>query len=229
MLHLLHGDHLEISRRRLNELKVAVSGRELRQLDGRILDETALVQAVTSDSLFSGQITVIIENLFGRLGRKTKLIEKLAQTIVSASGQTDIIIWEDREVGTTVVKNLGPKAKIEVFKFPVVIFQFLDSLKPGGFKQSLDLFTQVLESDPPELVFVMLVKRVRQLVMLADGVKPADLQSWQAGRLTTQARAFNIEKLLALHKGLLSLEYKYKTGATPFNLQELIDQWIMEI
>lgn len=228
MIILLHGDNIEASRNELNRLKGEARGKEIRSLDGRNVNATSLTQALQSSSLFGGTTLVIIENLFGRLGRKIKLIEELAGKINAEAGNADIILWEDKEVGTTVIKGLG-KAQIRPFKTPVLIFQFLDGIKPGNVKFLLELLPKVLVHEPAELLFAMIVRRVRQLIMLRDNVIPEGLQGWQASRLTTQAKSFTMDKLISMQKQLLEIEYSTKTGATPFNLTQHIERVLINL
>lgn len=229
MITLLHGDHIQASRDELNRLKNSTSNKEIRVLDGRTLELSTLVQSLESSSLFGGEILVIIERLFGKIGKFPKRIGELC-AILNRSGQTtDIILWEDKEVGVTVIKNLDSQAKIHVFKVPVIIFQFLDSLKPGNSKQLLDIYSKLIIEEAPELVFAMIVKRIRQLIQLADGVTPTGVAGWQASRLTTQAKSFTMEKLLNMYKKFYEIELSIKTGLSPFSLSAHIEQCIFQI
>lgn len=229
MIILLHGDNIEASRDELNRLKAEAKGKEIRQLDGKSADKTSLTQAFESGSMFGGDTVVIIENLFSKLGKKIKLTEELASIIKTAPESTDIVLWEDKEVGATVTKNLGPKAQIKIFKTPVIIFQFLDGLRPGNAGTLLTLFEQLVSSEPSEVVFVMIVRRMRLLMMLKDNVTPDGIVSWQAGRLTNQAKLFTMEKLVDMYKKLLEIEVSIKSGSSPFQLKELLEQWIITL
>ncbi len=228
MITLLHGDNVEASRNELNLLKSQGKDKEIRQLDGKHLDATGLTQALESSSLFGGETLVIIENLFGSLGKKTSHVKEFASRIASCQG-IDVILWEEKEVGKTGIDNLGKNATVRLFKTPVAIFKFLDALKPKNTKVLLSLYRQVEAVDAPELIFTMMVKRLRQLMMLADGVTPDGLQGWQTKGLTNQARLFTIEKLLSMEKQLLDMEYSFKTGSSPFPLRQLIEQFLIEV
>ena len=224
MIILLHGDQTEASRAEYIHLKDAAKQKEV--LDGKTLDETGLIQAVESQSMFSakggpasgwgGDKTVFIDNLFGKLGRKIKLIEKLA-TIIRESA-VDVVLWEDKEVGATVIKSLG-KVDVKLFKMPGVLFQFLDTF-------SLKTYQKLQE---PELVHFMLTKRVRQLIQLKDGATPAGLAGWQAGKLTSQAAGFTMERLLAMYKRLLDMEFSIKNGSSPFDIRQLTEQLLLDV
>ncbi|MBI4065474.1 hypothetical protein HY409_03855 [Candidatus Gottesmanbacteria bacterium] len=228
MITLLHGDNIEASRKELTKLKEEAKGKEVRQIDGRLIDEGSLIQALESQSLFGGDTLVIIENLFSKLGRQQKRIVQLASILVSSQGATDIIVWEGKEVGATVIKSLGTRVNAQEFKVPVVIFQFLDSLRLQNSRSLLSLFSQATHHDAPELIFAMIVRRMRQLIMLKDNVIPEGLQGWQADRLTSQVKSFTMEKLVFMYKKLLDIEYSIKSGSSPFTLTQHIELWLTD-
>jgi hypothetical protein len=219
MITLLHGNYSEASRKEYIRLKSEAKGKEIRALDGKTLDPAALTQALESNSLFGGDTIVFIENLFGKLGRKVKLIESLS--VILNNSSADIVLWEDKELGVTVLKNL-PKAKVTAFKIPSSIFQFLDGIVP-------DAKMPVLPSEPAELVFAMLVRRVRQLIQIKDTVTPEGMQGWQAARLTRQAKLFTMERLVGLYKTLLDCEYATKNGSAPFTMSQYIEQILVDL
>ena len=220
MITFLHGDNIEVSRAEFNRIKAAKKGKEIRSLDGRTLDAAALTQAVESTSLFGGDTMIFIENLFGKLGRKTKLIESLAAILTKSADTVDIVLWEDKEMGVTVIKSLG-KADVKLFKIPSIIFQFLDTL-------NLPAYQQLVQTEAPELVFSMLTRRIRQLIQLRDGSVPDGMQGWQASRLTRQAKLFTMDRLIAMYKKLLEMEYSVKSGSSPFTLRQLTEQFIYD-
>ncbi len=229
MITVIHGDHTEASRNELNRLKLTAKGKEIRQLDGRNLDKTALTQALESSSLFGGDTLVIIENLFSRIGKKTKLVEELAKIIAASSKSSDVVLWEYKEVGANVTKNLGTNIQIKLFKMPAIIFHFLDGLAPSQAKTLIDLYQRLVENEAPELVFTMIVRRIRQLIQLRDGVTPDGLAGWQASRLTAQAKLFTMNSLLLMEKKLLEIEYSIKTGASPFTLSQHLELFIVNL
>lgn len=229
MIILLHGDHIDASRKELNRVKEELKGSDVRSLDGRDLDEALLIQALESSSLFGGSTLVVIERLFGKLGKQPKRIEKLAHILVSSSSDSAVVLWEDREVPPSVVKALGAGARVQLFKLPVLIFQFLDALRPANTKALLTLFEQLMANEPPELVLSMMTKRVRQLIQLASGTIPAGLAGWQASRLTTQAKSFTMEKLIARYHAIGEMEWALKSGQSAFPLKPLIEQFLITL
>ena len=224
MITLLHGDHFEASRNELNRIKNEAREKDIRQLDGQSIDEVTLLQSLESGSLFGTETFVIVERLFSKLGRQQKKIEELCKILITASG--DIVLWEDKELGPLVVKNLGTNVSVRLFKLPVLIFRFLDGMKPHNTKQLLSIFSQ-LES--PELVFAMLVKRMRLLLQIRDNTTPQGLSGWQLTRLTTQAKSFTMSELVSLYGRLGDAEYALKSGSSPFGLRELMEQVLMTV
>ncbi len=229
MLTLIHGDNLEVSRAALLRLRAEAKNKEIRTLDGRTLDSASLTQALGSLSLFGQNVVVVIENLFSKLGKKTKTIEALAAILTRESKETEVVLWEDQELSKTALTSLGTKIKVWLFKTPVVIFQFLDNLRPANTKNMLTLYRQVLSDNAPEVVFLLLVRRVRQLLMLSDSVVPPGLQNWQVARLTRQAKLFTMNKLVLMSKKLLEMEYSLKNGSSPFSLEQLLEQFVLNL
>lgn len=229
MLYLIHGDQVEAARNKLVELKKEFTAKEIRELSGKNLDPALFTQALESSSLFGGDILVVIEGFISSSKKREKMFAATLTQIIEASTTADIILYEDKEVDKTTLTKLGSNIKIFFYKTPVVIFQLLDSLRPGSAKTTLGYLAQVVASEPVEIVFVMLIKRVRQLIQLKDGVTPDGLQSWQAGRLTTQARNFTIEQLIAMHAQLLTTDIAIKTGSSPFTLTQLVEQLIINL
>ena len=231
MLILLHGDHTVASRleltRRIEEAKK--HEKEVRLLDGKTSDALTLTQAVESFSLFGGTVLVVIEGLLTKLGKKEKQVTPLTDILKRSADTTDIILWEGKEIGKTLTALLGSKASVQLFKTPVVIFQLLDGLAPGKAASLVSLFRQTLVRDAAELMFALLVRRIRQLIQLRGGVTPEGLQGWQAGRLTSQAKLFTMDRLLAMEKQLLAIDVSIKTGSSPFSLTQHLELFFIDL
>lgn len=228
MITLLHGNYAESSRKEFIRLKNEAKAKDIRSLDGRTLDPSILTQAIESHSLFGGDTIVFIESLFGTLGRKARRIEELCRILTRAGESSHIVLWEDKEVGVTVLKSL-PGANVTLFKIPSVIFQLLDGITPEATNRVLPLYMDLRETEAPELIFAMIVRRVRQLIQLRDGVAPVGLAGWQASRLTRQAKLFTIGTLLTMYKTLLDMEYSIKNGSSPFSINQYIEQFLLDL
>lgn len=227
MIILLHGDHTELSRPELTNLKQKAKGKEIRVLDGRTLDAPALTQALESSSLFGEDTLVIIENLTRYNAKKTKLLDQLAGIISTNAKIVDILLWEDKELSATQVNRFGKNIQTRLYKTPMVLFQFLDSLKPDSASSTLSLFEKALDRDAAELLFTMTVRRFRQLLIVKDNGTPEGISPWQLAKLTSQAKLFTMDKLGSMYQKLLTIEFSIKSGASPFTMKEQIEQWLI--
>lgn len=229
MITLLHGDYVEASRNELRRLiDAAKITKEVRMIDGTTTDDSALIQALESSSLFGNTSIVVIERLFSKLGRQQKRVTSLSALLSSTQG-TDVILWEDKEIGAATVKQLGVGANVRLFKLPVLIFQFLDGIRPGNAKNLITTYQKLIATEAPELVFSMTVKRMRQLIQLNDNVVPLGLASWQASRLTTQAKSFTMDKLLTLYEKLHRIEVSIKSGESAVSLSGAFEGFLTEV
>lgn len=229
MLFLVHGDQPEAARAKLIELKSQAKNKEIREVDGKRIDAALLVQALESSSLFGDHVLVVIEGFISSAKKREKTFTTTLKTIGEAGRTADIILYEEKEVDKTTITKLGQGVQAFLYKTPAVLFQFLDSLRPGNAKTSLAYFSQTVAHEAAEIVFVLLVRRVRQLIQLIDHITPEGLQEWQAARLTSQARHFTIKQLVVMHKDLLEIDIAIKTGITPFTLSQLLEQLIVKL
>lgn len=229
MITLLHGDNIEASRQELTSLKQKAKGKEIRILDGRTVDAAVLTQALESTSLFGGDTLVIIENLTRYNAKKAKLLDQLAGIINSNAKSTDILLWEDKVLSATQVNRFGKVLQTRLYKTPVVLFQFLDTLKPNSVPSTLALFEKAVEKDAAELLFTMIVRRFRQLLIVKDGGMPEGISPWQLGKLTSQAKLFTMEKIVSMYQKLLTIEYSIKTGSTPFTMKEHLELFLVDL
>lgn len=229
MITLLHGDNITASRDALTSLKLESKDREIRELDGSGLDATSLTQSLESGGLFGTEILIVLENLLTKSGKKGKTTDELLDVLIRNEKNAKVILWEGKEITQTVIKRLGSHVDVRLFKTPKVIFQLLDGLRPHGGVALLPLLQQTLKTDAAELFFAMLVRRIRQLTMLRDGVIPEGLQGWQATRLTSQSKLFTIDKLLSMEKRLLEIDVSIKTGASPFPLAQQLELFFVDL
>lgn len=229
MITLIHGDDVEKSRVRLNTLLGAVKDKEVRRVDGRSVDVTELTTALGSDSMFGGTQLIVIENLLGSSTKKPTRLSSMTRAIAHAPKDADVLLWEGKELTKTVVAKLGPGVKVFLFKIPIILFQFLDALAPSRSKILIELYQKLRIAEADELVFYLMTRRIRQLLIIRDGGMVDGIAPWQARRLTSQAGHFTMEKLHEMYINLLNMEYSLKRGRTPFDLSELIEQFLVAI
>src|SRR3989338_1262010 len=222
MLTLIHGDDTARSRMALQEEKLKYTGSEVIVLNGGQISISELTLATESNSLFSTPKLIIIENILkGPLSKEKK---EIIEHISSENQMHTIIIWEDRKIEAGPIKKYFSKAKLMSFDFPAQLFKFLDSISPHNEKNLLYSYHDLLKKEAAELIFVMLLRQFRYMLMAKDlKGEVAELPSWQAQKLYRQASFFTLENLISLYRQLISIDYRIKTGQTPLPLSKLLD------
>jgi hypothetical protein len=223
---ILHGDNTILSRQRLQqEIKTFKSKKkgEVLRFEGSNLNLTDLQQALESLSLLEKNRLIIIENLFsGRSSReKNNIIAYLKK-----SNSVNLIIWEGKKIDGRTLSFF--KSQVLRFDLPLVVFRFLDSLAPDNTVQSINLFHQSLEQNPPELIFHLLSRQIRLLILAIDLKEKGliSMKDWQKGKLIRQAKKFGLEKLIKIYQELLKIDWQQKTSQTPFNLVSQLDLFL---
>ena len=226
---ILHGENLVASRKRLKEeidnFRLKFKG-EVIKFAGNQVDLTQIKQAVESSSLFGQNRLIVIENLFSGSPstEKQKIVGYLKQNLPK-----NLLIWEKRKIDNRVLAHF--KAQVFQFDLTPIIFRFLDSLVPNNQKFSLSLLHQCFDQDAPEIVFYMLGRQIRLLIIAADLGENGliEIPEWKRKKLISQAKEFSLTKLLQLYRQLLKIDWQQKTGQTPFDLASQLDLFIASL
>lgn len=228
MLIIIHGEDIVSSRKILDTEKEKRLENETLVFDGNTLDLSNLLTADQSQSLFQLKKTIIIENLFTSSVSSQK--EKLFSYLSSNQLVSDVIIWEKTEVNKNTIKKYLPSAKEIFCQPPLLLFRFLDAIFDNS-SLSLSLFHSVLERREAELVYSMLIRQFRNLIIARDlgAAGLSAMQKWQAEKFVKQSAHFEKEKLILLYRQLLSIDYLIKSGRTPFSLTELLDNFLISL
>jgi len=224
MVFFMHGDNLLESRNELNRLidNAKNRGVELIRIDGEKTTLNEIIQTVESSSLFGMEKLVVCENLFSK--RQSKDKKEIIDWFKKADILVDVIFWERKKVSGHTIRWLPKKWEFKEFKTPAIIFKFLDSLKPKNNKTSLQLMRQVIKSKDAEMVFYMLAKRWRNLIVAkTEGKKELYGAPWQKARLMRQAEKFSRKKLAKIYENLLNIDIGIKTGASIMPLDWQLD------
>lgn len=230
MVHLFHGDLQEASRRELDSVRQKFAGKEVVVLDGKILTLTDLIQATDSTSLFGSDRLVIVEKLFSKLKPKSSQLESIINFIRQIPASCEIIFWEDKELSKTIVSLIPKGTDIALFRPDRNVFAFVDSITTKNISESLHLFDETLKNDSPELIFTMLVRQLRYMIMIKDiGKNIPELSPWQASKFARQADHFSFSELIKLYEKLLDIDIRVKTSSGPFDLTQEIKLFLMTI
>lgn len=222
MLTLLHGDDIVSSRKALEEIRLSRKDSEILILDGKKAALVDLTQALESLSMLFSSRLVILENFLSSRPAK----EKLAY-LFSGGFSSDLVLWEGKKIPPASIKKFGSEIKVRLFKTPAVVFQFLDNFSPKNKKGGLLFLQRTLKSSPPSLVFFLLVKRVRNLLIVKDGGKLAGMQVWRLRKLQNQTKLFSLGALREIYKKLLLIDVAQKTGEERFGLAGEVEMLVL--
>lgn len=231
MIHIFHGEQIEASRQELTTLRAKFTANEAIVLNGKTVSITDLLQATQSDSLFGGRRLVIVENLLSqRFGKKSAEQAAFSQTISQIPAETEVVFWEDKEIGKTILGLYSKQADVALFKPDRHIFAFVESIRPGSFPITKTLFHKCLQRESAEFVFSMLIRQFRYLIMVKElGNHLTELSPWQATKLAKQAQSFSQPQLLSLYEQLLQIDVTMKSGTGAFTLAEEIELFLTKI
>jgi len=220
----IHGDNQLQSREKLNQLiaDAKKKDKEIIRLDGLKINLSPILQALESVSLFGQEKLIVIENLFSR--QKSKKKKKITNYLKKQTIKPDLILWEKKKISGTITRWLPKQWKFLEFKTSAVIFKFLDSFKPDNQKQIYKFLKKSILQNNEEMVFYMLAKRVKDLIIAKDlGEKGLKGAPWQKGKLINQAKCFTIENLKEIYQYLLKIDFDIKTGSSFMDLDWHLD------
>jgi len=225
---IIHGDDTVSSYRRLSEIinTLKNSHDDFIIKDASDLNVTDLRQATQPTNLFGHKQNLIIKNLLG--GNKGK--QKVAITdVLSQENSAEIIVFETKKISDSVLK-VFPKAKIESFNINVVIFKFLDMIRPGNNKNLIAGWNRLLVlNHEPEYIYTMIVRQFRLLIQAKSGPSYLKLSPYPKRLILAQANYFELLHLLELHHSLYEIDKKVKTGSSTLPLDQLMIHFLLQI
>lgn len=207
---LVHGDDQILSRNRLNlyisqakEKKAEIIVRE----GGKLTLEEAR-NILESTSFFGDNRLSVWENFLSSTKSKDK--EKILDYLNKNPVNIELILWEGKSLKNTSLLKFD---KIEIFKIPAFLFQFLDSFSPDNKNECLSKFVQLKSMEEPEMIFFMLIRQVRLLLMAEDNFFD-DIPIWQKSKMVSQGHKFQKGQLLRIYQTFLDIDYDQKTSGS---------------
>jgi len=185
---ILHGDYVIKSYERLSKfiLEAKKRGWEISDYDN---------ETVYNQSLF-GKERFVVSRDYKKLNKKniTKL-DKYPGTFV---------IYNEGNIPQTFIKTLTDP-KIEEYKLPKVIWNFLDNI-------SVKLFHEVIKTEPVEFVFPVLAKRFRDLYWVKAEPRAMNYAPWQIAKLKKQSEKFTTSRVIQIINEMAEIDIKVKTS-----------------
>lgn len=229
MLTLIHGDDTVSSRKKAMDLLGKNPDCEKIYLDGAKITLTDIISAADSLSLLAQKKIVYIENLLKRPASSEK--DKILDFLKTKETTAEVIIWEENEVGKSVISKYFDRAKVIFYPLPAVLFKFLDAIGEKPVNHVLTMFHTLLATSEAEFIFSMMVRQWRFLIIASDlkDAGFAGLPSWQAHKFARQANFFQLKELISAYRQLLSLDARVKMGLTSYALSDLLDIFLASL
>lgn len=184
---VLHGDYTFKLYERLNKFIEAAKKRGWEIVNDEINQ---------TPSLFNIERLTIV--------RKYNLISKKdVPNILKIPGT--LVIYNEGTIPQTFLKELPKDTKVEEFKLPKIIWNFLDNI-------SVKLLHEVIKTEPIEFVFSILSKRFRDLYWVKTSPETLPYQSWQIGKLKRQAQKYTTREVVQIINKLAEIDIKVKTS-----------------
>jgi len=228
MITFIHGDNQGQSRSRLSELIEESRNKEIVRL--RDISLTSVKQALESSSLFTEERVVVLENLLASRGTKD-----IWEYLKKGNYSCDLILWEGKKIDARKLGWVKKVGKVEEFSYPKTLFSFLESVGVVGTKQILLLFNETVSQVPVELLYFMIVRQFRIMLLVANNAQDtniketARLQSWMLGKIKSQISAIGKKRISTLNKQLLYIDYQQKSGQSTLNLRQTLDIWLAQV
>ena len=231
MIHIFHGENIELSRKSFIEAiaKSKVDGvNEVVRLNGAEVVQSDLIQALESQSLFGVDRIVVIEGLFSRRISKEKdsLISYIASSLFSLPSSFFLLLWEPKKITPASLKRFTGRKEVEIkeFKISGLLYKFLDQIIPGNGRPASLTFNSLINEEPVELVFYLLVKRATELIVEnSSSGSGGGYDDWRRQKLIEQASKWSGKALTNFHRRLTEIDEAVKTGSTPSGLPSHLD------
>lgn len=201
---VLHGDHIAASYERLNKFIEVAKGRnwEINFIEG----SENLEERLTKVSLFAKETFYVLREVT-KINKSS--LKKLQNRLKNTPG--NLVIYHEDFIPKELLDFLPQDAKIEEYKLPRLIFDFLDSFHPGNAKKTIVLLHELWKNEPPEFVFALLGRHLRDLYWAkTDSSLP--YASWRVQKLKNQAAKFSNEELKNIIRSLSETDVKVKTS-----------------
>jgi hypothetical protein len=192
---------------------------EVLEIDSSAIEELIRWQSENL-SLFATKKVFFTRNLNKKINKTNKKTLMLIDRVVNDK-KINIFDFEEgvEKRNLKVQKNV----LIKEFKLPISVFNFLDNLYPGNLATVIKNLNLLSKTTASELIFFMLTKRIRQLLMIKLNHKLDGLQLWQLKKLNYQAKLWSKQTLIKFYQSLFQLEIKVKTSSNPFDLKKSLE------
>jgi len=174
-----------------------------------------------SRSLFNQNKVFFTVNVNKKLSRKLNLkINKVVDQLIKDKA-VEVVAWEE-EISSRMLKF--PKGvNVKEFKPSQNIFKLQDALYPGNLKSFLSILNQLTETVDENFIFIMLIRHIKNLLLVKTGQSNSKLQSWQIAKLKSQVSKWPLDKLINFYDSFHKIDISQKTSTNPYSVKKSVD------
>ncbi len=219
---ILHGENEVSARERLFSF-VSEAKRRGWAVE-KIKEGESVSEKLSLVNLYFLKTLFVVENY--RLMKKKDFI--FLNKFFEKSDKVLVICGFGENIPQSVLEKFPKSAKIEIFNYPKVVFDFLDNILPGNFEKVLRLLHEVLKRNPPELVFHLFFTRVWDLYWVKTDPSTIPYYSKRVYYLEKQASRFTQGELKEILDCLadIDIEAKMSTLGIDYYLDLLIFKYL---
>ncbi len=176
-----------------------------------------VVDSSQSQTLFGLKQIFTTEGLSKKISKKGDKIMELLDKIAHLKDSI-LITWEEG-IGKRNL-NFTEMGQIKEFKPGKNIFQLLDLCYPANLKNFLNMLENITSEKNEMFVYLMLIRHIRNLLLLKIGANISGLQQWQLGKLSHQVGYWKENQLISFYDKLLGIDISTKTGKNPYKIKD---------
>ena len=174
-----------------------------------------------SQSLFKQNKIFFTQNVNKKLSRKLNLkINRVVEKLIKDK-TIEVVSWEE-EISQRMLKF--PKGVVvKEFKPQQNIFRLQDALYPGNLKNFLEILNRLNDTVDENFIFIMLIRHLRNLLLVKTGSSDNKLQKWQIYKLKSQAAKWRLDKLIDFYDSFHKIDASQKTSTNPYSIKKSLD------
>ena len=203
---ILHGDDTQKSYLRLRKF---IDVAKERSWEVNYVDESEqkFEEILSASSLFGNERFFILNDI-KKIGKKEFAWLNKKQEDFPGT----LIIYSEGTLNATLLKSFPDSTKVEEYKLPVLLWNFLDNLVPGKGEFSVRNLHKILEKQPVEFVFSLITKHFRDLYWVKVDAVSAGFPFWKLNKLKSQASKFETQNLQKIIGILSDIDIDVKTS-----------------
>jgi len=220
MIHILHGEDIDASYRRLSQILSAYPRHIKIRLTGKDNLENFYLAAFSSD-FFQKEKIIVCENFLSGNVISLKDLKNIPK-------DQSLILWEHSQLPGPKISKFRNLAIIENFKPKSNLFSFLDSIssKPDYLLSQFAKLNLLPDSNLiwhlafRTLLLILAKQRIDRSKATKISGKP--IADWQWEKVLRQSKLLNLQTLLDFYNGLIKLDFMLKSGLTNLKEPDLI-------